>query len=114
MKRHGPEESFDDAPLFSKPRARSSDPWTSHAAAAQVPSFAERQHAQIMAVLEQHADGLTASEIAARVGVLDRVQVGRRMSELRDQHRVTESGETRKNQNNRHELVWKVNREGME
>ena len=107
-KRRGPEELDEGAgPLFEPHKhARAADPVTSHAAAAKAESLASRHCAEIIALLRQHPRGLTADEIAQRSSALDRVQVGRRMSDLREAGMARESGEARVNKNNRHSLVW--------
>ena len=110
MKRAPPEDPDDDAgPLFeAERRARATDPWTSHAAASKAPGLAARQAACILEVLRINKGGLTVDEIATIIGTLDRVQVGRRMIDLREGGLIIDSGITRTNSNNRHVIVWKA------
>lgn len=77
-------ETATEQPL--PPRARATDPSTSHdAGEAKVASGdAERQQDIILAALHDHGrDGITSNELAAAAG-LDRYEVGRRLPELRD------------------------------
>ena len=64
--------------IFVEPRARNTDPDTSHAAAARASTFAVSHRNKIMAVL---TEPMTIKEIAQRCG-LDHVAVARRMTEL--------------------------------
>lgn len=63
------------------PRARASDPETSHEAAARAAGFAVSHRNRIYAALEQPG---TIKEIARRLGDLDHVAVARRMKELQE------------------------------
>lgn len=67
------------------PRARRSDPATSHIAAARVREFASGHFSAILAALT--APGATIYELAARTGI-DHVAIARRMSELEKLGRV--------------------------
>jgi len=62
--------------------ARSSDPRTSHEAARSAKELRTRQHATIICALEAAGGPLSAEQIADRVGVMDMVQVGRRLGEM--------------------------------
>lgn len=65
-----------------RPRARRTDPDTSHAAAASMLDAAREHHALILRALDECQHPLSAEQIAARLE-LTHVQVNRRMSELR-------------------------------
>ena len=86
-------EYYSDAPagpLFAA--ARRTDPPTSQAAAARVPSFRGAHHQAILAALSQGQAG--QSELAARTG-LSIAQVSKRLGELRRDGAIERDGETR-------------------
>jgi hypothetical protein len=64
---------------FTGPRARTSDPATSHAAAASVRDFAGEQYVEVLKALERGPG--TIWELAERCS-LDRVQIARRLPEM--------------------------------
>jgi hypothetical protein len=64
------------------PRARRTDPLTSHEAAARVPEFGDDHRDRIVAALREHGPG-TCWDIAGWTG-LDHVRVARRMKELEE------------------------------
>lgn len=74
------------------PRARATDPDTSHEAAAEVHEFEGDHHAQILDALRLGPAG--ATEIAGRCG-LGRDQVGKRLCELERGGLVVKDGKTR-------------------
>ena len=90
----------------ASPRARQSDPATSHAAAESMQGEASEHHELILAVLNDH-EGLTATEIGCRCK-LSSVQVARRMKELERLGLAETTGETRRTQSGRMARVWRV------
>lgn len=64
------------------PRARSTDPETSHAAARAIPSKAAREATEVLTALRANP-GCTSRELAAKAGG-DRYVYARRLPELRD------------------------------
>jgi predicted Rossmann fold nucleotide-binding protein DprA/Smf involved in DNA uptake len=91
-------------PLFCA--ARSSDPETSHAAAAQAGGLATRHQRQILAALLEGPAG--ASGIAARCGLLPH-QIGKRIAELAKAGRIVETGRTVTSSSGRGEREWQIN-----
>jgi predicted Rossmann fold nucleotide-binding protein DprA/Smf involved in DNA uptake len=100
-------------PLFSASRmefqepkvlARSSDPATSHAAAAQAGGLATRHQRQILAALLDGPAG--ASGIAARCGLLPH-QIGKRINELAKAGRIVETGRVVTSSSGRGEREWR-------
>jgi len=89
-------------PLFAA--ARSSDPATSHAAAAQAGGLATRHQRQILAALLDGPAG--ASGIAARCGLLPH-QVNKRLNELAKAGRIVETGRTVTSSSGRGEREWR-------
>jgi predicted ArsR family transcriptional regulator len=89
-------------PLFAA--ARSSDPATSHAAAAQAGGLASRHQRQILAALLDGPAG--ASGIAARCGLLPH-QVNKRINELAKAGRIVETGRTVTSSSGRGEREWR-------
>ena len=90
-------------PLFGA--ARSSDPATSHAAAAQAGGLATRHQRQILAALLEGPAG--ASGIAARCGLLPH-QIGKRIAELAKAGRIVETGRTVTSSSGRGEREWQI------
>jgi predicted Rossmann fold nucleotide-binding protein DprA/Smf involved in DNA uptake len=90
-------------PLFAA--ARSSDPETSHAAAAQAGGLATRHQRQILAALLDGPAG--ASGIAARCGLLPH-QIGKRIAELAKAGRIVETGRTVMSSSGRGEREWQI------
>jgi predicted transcriptional regulator len=86
------------------PRARSSDPWTSHAAADQV---ASNQHFEkILETLRQH--GALGKDGIARVSGLRPDQVWRRLSEMEKMGLIFQTGRTVKSDAGRQEREWNI------
>lgn len=77
---------------FDAPRARRTDPATSHRAADKAATFSGKHAAAIFGWLSEHAAGGTYREIAAGTG-LEPVAVARRMRELCDRAGVYAAGE---------------------
>jgi predicted ArsR family transcriptional regulator len=94
-------------PLFGA--ARSSDPATSHAAAAQAGGLATRHQRQILAALLEGPLG--ASGIAQRCGLLPH-QIGKRLGELAKAGRIVETGRTVTSSSGRGEREWQVTQGG--
>lgn len=84
------------------PRARTSDPPTSHAAARSAAPFAPEHRTRIYDALTRP---MTCYEIGAVVG-LDHVAVARRMKELVDANKVRDSESVRPGPNGRACIVW--------
>jgi predicted ArsR family transcriptional regulator len=91
-------------PLFAA--ARSSDPATSHQAAAQAGGLATKHQRQILAALLDGPAG--ASGIAARCGLLSH-QVNKRIAELARDGRIVQTGRVVTSSSGRGEREWKVN-----
>lgn len=90
-------------PLFGA--ARSSDPATSHAAAAQAGGLASKHQRQILAALLEGPAG--ASGIAWRCGLLPH-QVNKRLNELAKSGRIVETGRTVTSSSGRGEREWQA------
>lgn len=90
-------------PLFGA--ARSSDPETSHQAAAQAGGLATKHQRQILAALLIGPAG--ASGIAARCGLLPH-QIGKRIAELAKAGRIVETGRTVTSASGRGEREWQI------
>lgn len=84
--------------------ARSSDPATSHAAAAQAGRLANKHQRQIVAALLEGPLG--ASGIAVRCGLMP-VQVNRRINELAKAGAIVETGRTVTSSSGRGEREWR-------
>jgi predicted ArsR family transcriptional regulator len=89
------------------PRARRSDPVTSHLAAALSKGVAERHHALILNVLRKHGP-LGKDGIASRLRGLDGVAVCRRLTELSRAGLIVETGNLVKSSAGRLEREWRV------
>ena len=85
-------QTIDYGPLFAAPRARASDPATSHAAAKRAASTAGGHREAIVDALVRGPAG--QSEIAKRTG-LTVAAVSKRLKELRDAGRIERCGECR-------------------
>jgi predicted ArsR family transcriptional regulator len=91
---------------FAREHARNDNIDTSHVSAERAESMAERHKGAIYAVLK--ADGpQTSDEIARKVGLLPH-QVIKRVSDLRNENAVVDSGERRQTRTGRPAAVWKV------
>ena len=88
------------------PRARHSDPSTSHVAADSMRGEAKLHRDLILAVLNDH-EGLTATEIGERCR-LSMVQVARRMKELERLGLAEPTKETRLTASGRPARVWRI------
>jgi hypothetical protein len=81
---------------FSPPRARRSDPDTSHAAARRAAAFADSLGGRALEALQAALPGgLTAPEIAVRLGARDG-SISPRIKPLRKRGLVVDSGDERK------------------
>jgi len=87
------------------PMARSSDPSTSHAAAASAKELQNVHHRQILACLEQYGC-LGKDGIAARAR-LTSYQVSKRLTELARSGLIAETGRTVPSTAGRQEREWK-------
>lgn len=84
--------------------ARTTDPWTSHAAAAARHTFATGHAAKVLACLQLFGPQ-TKDEIAGKTG-LTSVQVDRRLPDLKTKGLAHPTGETRQSLSGRPERVW--------
>lgn len=91
--------------LQLQPRARSTDPETSHQAAARVIDFSGGHYALILGALGLHGEG-TIYDLAEQTR-LTHVQVARRIAEL-DQLRVEPTGKTKFSPSGRSCRVWRL------
>jgi hypothetical protein len=89
---------------FDAPRARTSDPDTSHEAAASARELQTRHHRIILKALRAH--GPMGKDGIAAVTNLTGVAVARRMSELRNLYLVVETGRRAKSAAGRSETEW--------
>lgn len=86
--------------------ARKTDPDTSHAA----PIYSRvRQHKQ-MALRALRDNGPMTSEEVAAVTNLTHAQAWRRLSDLKNEGKVYDTGERRKNHSGRYAVVWGIGR----
>jgi len=90
--------------LFAEPLARTTDPSTSHEAAAAAKNTAAT-HGAIVLLCITDKPGRTASEIAAITG-LDRHAVNRRTADLERRLGLIRRGDPRKGTGERKELTW--------
>ena len=91
---------------FARDHARTADIDTSHTSAERAESMAVRHKLAIYAVLK--TDGSqTSDEIARKVGLLPH-QVIKRVSDLRNEGSVIDSGERRPTRTGRPAAVWKL------
>lgn len=90
-----------------RPLARSTDPITSHIAAANVAHFADSHKNMILAALEKHG-AMTAHEIAAHIPGLVPHQILKRFPELHRQGLITTTGETRQAAGRTPARVWRI------
>ncbi len=90
---------------FTTTHAHASDPGTSHDAAQAARHMAERHKRIICAALFWR--GLTSQEIAD-ICELDYHQVARRISDLKRDGRVVDSGERRASPGGRKACVWRL------
>lgn len=88
-----------------QPRARRSDPATSHKAAESMRLHVGEQHSRILYAL-RHAGPRTCHELADLVRGLDHVQIARRLPELEQQGRIRKTAETRPSPTGRPCTVW--------
>ena len=94
--------------LDDGPRARQSDPWTSHAAAHRAAEFAGTHTDIILACLMRHGPQ-TIDEIAKRTP-LNSVQIARRLSECDRRGLAEPTGLCRMSASGRPERVWRASR----
>lgn len=89
--------------FLDEPRARRSDPVTSHLAASQAKDLSKVHHALILGALRRGAAGVD------RIGQLTRLdahQVGKRMAELQKARAVKLTGETVRSTSGRLQREW--------
>ena len=90
---------------FTTTHAHRNDPDTSHEAARQAQGLAERHKHIICAALFWR--GLTSQEISD-ICELDYHQVARRISDLKRDFKVVDSGHTRRSPGGRRATVWRL------
>lgn len=98
------------------PLVRTTDPETSHAAAASIVPGLSTQRAQVLALIQQvdgiYSDGgATAYEVAARSEIQQSV-VARRMTDLHQLGLVRDSGRTRPGSSGRQLIIWMLTEAG--
>jgi predicted ArsR family transcriptional regulator len=91
---------------FAHTHARGDDIDTSHDAAESAESLSTRHKAIVYASLKTHGPQ-TSQEIADRTG-LEHAQAWRRVSDLRNDGTICDSGERRPNKSGRQAAVWKL------
>lgn len=96
--------SLDD---LGPPRARTSDPDTSHEAARYTEPRANTNRALALRVLREHPDGLTDFELAELTG-LQQTSIGKRRGELRDGGFVRDTGRRRRAPSGAMAIVWEA------
>ena len=89
---------------FAREHARRDNLDTSHEAAASVETSAQRHKQIVAAAIKQHGD-MTSEEIANETG-LSHAAVWRRVSDLRRDGVLWDSGERRANTSGRQAAVW--------
>ena len=97
----------DQLDLLAPPRARRTDPDTSHRAAADATLNAGTHRAKALGLLRAAPDGLTDFELAAMLG-LQQTSIGKRRGELRDAGLVEDSGKRRPAPSGSAAIVWKA------
>lgn len=95
---------------FDAPRARNTDPSTSHAAAAAAVVLQGLHHAAILAALQTH--GPMGKDQIARRCRLDGVQVCRRLTELKTAGLACPTGQKVKSDAGRDEREWMLVQKG--
>ena len=91
---------------FTREHAHTDDIDTSHIAASRAESMAERHREMVLDCLEDHGP-LASEEIAVRIG-LSSLQVMKRISDLRNDGVVIDSGERKPTRAGRPAAVWKI------
>jgi predicted ArsR family transcriptional regulator len=91
---------------FARTHARNDDIDTSHDAAESAESISKRHKAIVYASLKLHGPQ-TSQEIADQTG-LEHAQTWRRVSDLRNDGTIIDSGERRPNKSGRSAAVWKL------
>lgn len=95
--------------LFDPRRlARTDNPSTSHDAARACRGLRSEHHDRILFVMQAAGADMTADEIAQADGVLDRVQVGKRLHELVAAGAVRITGRTRPTPSGRAAQTYEV------
>lgn len=97
-----------DSPLFTQPRARATDPKTSHGAARMAKATAKKTKAQVLSLLKRNPGGLTDPEIARLLNSKTSGPRGRRADLVREG--LVEAAYTYKRDGRTH-TVWKAVRE---
>lgn len=91
--------------IFDKGRARTSDPLTSHDAAAQAEELAAQHYQQILCCLQRF--GAKGKDGIAKWSGLNGIQVARRLPELHRLGLVQLTGRLTKSNSGRSEREWK-------
>jgi predicted ArsR family transcriptional regulator len=87
------------------PRARNTDPYTSHAAAANVRRFDAGQCRMIRLALIQNPQGIGAEQIAKQIGIAA-YAVRKRLPEMASAGLCKPTDELRVTETGRHERIW--------
>jgi hypothetical protein len=95
--------------IDEKPKAyaRRTDPKTSHDAASSIESELPRLESIVLNALKDAPDGMTADELMRYTGI-PRWTCAPRLAPLCRKELVMDSGELRKGDSNRNQIVWKV------
>lgn len=88
------------------PRARATDPWTSHAAAERAAEFAGSQRVRILSLLRAQGP-LTPEEIGRELG-LDPYAVRKRLPELQAQGLAAPTGQICPTASGRWQRIWRA------
>lgn len=90
---------------MSEPKARSTDPETSHAAAMKANKVAPTHKQRIVFLLKQRPDAMTAWDIAEALGMRPD-QVWKRVSDLQREGRIVRAG-IAKNEHGNDAATWR-------
>ena len=97
-----PQQGTDDLPLFNRALARTTDPGTSHAAAASV-NVSEMESVVLDAI--RALGDATSWEVSRHVGI-ERVTVSPRFKPLEVKGLIRRTGKTRPGESGRQSQVW--------
>ena len=95
-----------DLEEFVRTHVRTTCPDTSKAAARTAARPASKHRQRIVDALERSDGPLTAEQLADRIPELDRHQVMKRISDLKNDGRVVDSGRRLKNASGRPAVAW--------
>jgi len=98
---------------WTPPNVRTSDPDTSHRAAARAPSLRSRDRHAALVAHAWHPEGLTDFELGDLIG-RQQTSAGKRRGELRDLGLVLDSGARRASPSGSSAIVWVITESGKE